>query len=157
MAERVYVEFDDVWYGMQEWIGQMQDAKYIGNIVSFAKELGEEIRENIRKHILANDLNWAPLKPSTVEKKGHADPYIETGFYLQNIEVVVGMESETDVVLRISPSGTHPSGKSLQDIAEILELGAPNLQSRPLWRPVQNEMWNYPMMQKINPYSFLKV
>lgn len=157
MAERVYVEFDDVWYGLQEWIGRMQDADYVGNIAAFAKELGDEIREHLRKHILANDLNWSKLASSTVAKKGHEDPYIETGFYLQNIEVSVEMESDTDVMLHVFPSGKHPNGKDLQDVAEMLELGGPNLPARPLWRPVQNEMWNYSMMRKLNPYTFFKV
>jgi hypothetical protein len=155
MGQSVEVEFLGAWDDIQTWLSSASDGNFIENFVEFAQEFGEEIREHLRKHILANDLNWAPLSPDTVKRKGHADPYIDKGFYLKNIVVDVNKIGKEAVLLRVMPEGTHPNGRSLQTIAEILERGSARIPARPLWRPVQNEMWNYSTIKRLNLFKML--
>ena len=143
MAEK-NIEFDANWFKLNKWIEAAADGRFFQFFVKFANEFGNEIRENLRKHILAQDMGWAPLKERTVRRKGHEHAYIETGFYLQHIAVKVEASANYEISLTVRPTGTHPTnGKSLQDVAEILERGSSTIPARPLWRAVKNEMWNY--------------
>ena len=155
----VNLEFNDGFRLTRMLFLQLEQGAYMENIVTFAREFGDEIRENLRKHILARDLGWPSLSKTTVARKGQDAPYIETGFYLQNIKVEVDKPTRFDVTLSVFPEGTHPTGFKLQDIAEILEIGAPGrnppLPARPLWRPVKNEMWNYSTFRKMNTFELL--
>jgi len=138
------VEFDIYWDQLNDWVDDMSDGKFLPQFVTFAKEFGYEIRERLRKHILAQDIPWAPLAARTRRRKGHFYKYIETGFYLKHIAVDVETGPNYEVFLSVHPYGRHPTNKKmLQDVAEILETGAPKIPARPIWRPVKNEMWNY--------------
>lgn len=158
----VRVEFDAGYRKMEDMFLHLERGDYLENVISFAQEFGNEIRENLRKHILAQDLGWSSLSEYTAKRKGHSDPYIETGFYLQNIKVEVDKPNRFDVTLSIFPDGKHPvNGLELQDLAEILEMGSARRKSplppRPLWRPVKNEMWNYSTIRNLNPFQLLGV
>jgi len=154
----VRVEFDAGYKQVEEYFLHLERGDYLENVIAFAREWGDEIRENIRKHILARDLDWQQLAKTTVNRKGHDAPYIDTGFYLQNIKVAVEKPNRFDVFMSVYPEGKHPKNNvDLQDVAEMLEMGdgRGHYPARPLWRPVKNEMWNYSAIRNLDPFQLL--
>lgn len=76
---------------------------------------------------MSNGKAWAPLKPSTIKRKGSSKPLIDTG-QLRNSIVVI--ERGKEIFIGISSKVQRPRGGPLVNIAAVHEYGSVIAQAR---------------------------
>lgn len=107
------------------------------------KEAGEDLVETMQGHIIKQDLDWTPLAPSTVAKKGSSIIYIDTGDLLHNGIKVRALRSNkkgSSFFVGANPWVKHrSSGLKMSDLLTYLEYGTGNIPPRPLVRPSYEE------------------
>jgi HK97 gp10 family phage protein len=107
------------------------------------KDANETLKA-LQNHIDQQDLNWTPLNPLTISKKGGNDKvYVETSYLRDNISVrrLNNKPKGSTLYVGASPWKVHkPSGQKLSDIMTWLEYGTPSIPARPLIRPTLEEM-----------------
>ena len=106
------------------------------------REDGELILKKIREHVAKQDLDWVPLSPETVYKKGSEEIYVETGFLMDNLEVRKVKSSSTNFTLFIGASAWKKTKDDikLSDLMIWLEYGTDKIPPRPLIRPTWDEV-----------------
>ncbi len=135
------VKYGD-WAQFSRWLRKVKSREFAKNYRSQMTAFGKHTRDNIRGHIILQDLDWVPLSDATITKKGHDEVYMETESYFKSISIEVKTQpGSMDVV--IFPEGKHgPSGLPMAMLAGYLEYGTETIPSRPLWRPTVHELVN---------------
>ena len=135
------VVFFGDWDELLAWLNWLASGGYLHTLEKELEKIGLQVRGMVRGHIVKQDLGWKPLADLTVSKKGHAVAYIETGKYLSNIRVRTTTARKESSVF-IYPYGKYSTGAAVDKVAFDLEMGTSTIPSRPLWRPVAEEMLN---------------
>jgi HK97 gp10 family phage protein len=78
---------------------------------------------------------WAPLKASTIARKGHDTPLIDTGELHDSIEVTA-KHNHAEIGVK---SAIGSSGKDIGDIAVWMEFGTVHISPRPFMGPALHE------------------
>jgi hypothetical protein len=106
------------------------------------QEDGEFILSTLKGHIENQDLNWRPLEPETVIRKGNDLIYIETGFLFDNLEVRKVRAPKDGITFFVGASAWKrtPDGVKLSDLMIWLEYGTHVIPPRPLIRPTLEEV-----------------
>lgn len=103
------------------------------------RKAGEELVRIVKKHLAIQDLNWTPLAPSTIKRKGHSKILIDTYAYYSAIET---WQKNKQRYVGVKNNKVNSKGKRIANIAAIHEIrsykeGKPY---RALWGPSVNEM-----------------
>lgn len=101
-------------------------------------ESGELVIDIIKSHMINQDLNWNPLSPETVRRKGSETIYIETGELFNSFEVrkLRSSKNSGSIFVGASPWKTHKeSGLKYTDLMLYLEYGTEDIPARPLIAP----------------------
>lgn len=110
------------------------DKNVVREVEEYMKNQAYEIKEDIQTSIKSQTGNWTPLDSDTVKAKEHSKILLETGQFVDSIEVT---QLGDDYV--ISPKGTHSNGISNSDLAKLHEYGTEKMPPRPVFRPVCGE------------------
>lgn len=135
------VSFTGNWDGVQRFFSRVKLGVFNGQTKQAADELGHVIADRVRDHIRSGDLPWEELAPSTVMRKGHSRPYIDTLAYMRSIQVKVERPGRFSLRIEVFPQGKHPSGLTMAQLAAILE------RRRPLWGPTFDEVQELPQFK----------
>jgi len=109
-----------------------------------------------KTHISKQDLNWTPLKASTVAakvKKGQSENIlVATSTYFQSI---TSWHTKGKAYVGIKKQVVEEDGSLVADIARTLEYGSVtrNIPERPLWQPTMAEVIKW-MKEKTNLQAF---
>ena len=95
-------------------------------------DLAVETRAYILWKIASHGFSVARLRPSTVARKGHATPFINTHGYVEHIAV---LEDPEGFRVGFEETARNPVGKLYGDIANELEYGNSRMKPRPHWQP----------------------
>lgn len=104
---------------------------------------GNIIKEKLVGHIDAQDLNWKPLSPHTIElKHGNSTVYVETGTLKKNIRArrISAPSNGYSLFIGCAPQAHNKDGSKLSDIMIYLEYGTSKIPARPLIRPTWDEV-----------------
>ena len=107
------------------------------------KQIGLKAEGAAKTHISKQDLNWVPLKPSTIaaniRAKQSTKILIATSTYFQSITSWVTKQTALAGIKRTVKS---KDGSLLANIAKIMEFGSKvrNIPARKLWTPVFKEV-----------------
>lgn len=130
------------WRGAIDFLGKSGfEVKKEVNKASF--QLCTKLKNIVIGHLLAQDLNWKDLHPSTIKNKkskNRNNKLIDTELYLSNIKV--WRELGTAYV-GVKKGISHKRGDnviSLDRLAIFLELGTSRMPARPLWNPSIEEL-----------------
>lgn len=128
-------KFTGDWAKAKVWANRIRAGVFTQDMADDLQQVGDAIARKIEGHIEAQDLDWAELAESTVARKGHARIYEETRAFKGSIKASVE-RSRFVAKLTIIAEGQHPSGMTMQELAQMLEYGTSKMDARPLWRPV---------------------
>lgn len=136
--------FTGAWVSVKIWLRRVVTGS-LGEVVGKQIQLlGETVLSKVRAHIVARDLGWAPLAPSTIARKAHDRPYIETMEYYRNVVLEVEV-TRLSTRVRIGPTKAKGrKGVPIAVVAKWLEYGVMagkrKIPARPLWRPSFDEL-----------------
>jgi len=108
------------------------------------RDMGEVFITRVATHIRKQDLKMAPLSPRTVAKKTQheRDKWIESEFFIDHLENRL-IEEKDGISIKagaFTDVKHTPSGKSMGDLAALLEYGSIKIPARPLFTPTLDEM-----------------
>lgn len=102
--------------------------------------LAEEMKAAVIDHIYSQDLNWAPLNPKTVKKKGHSEVYIDTQTYVNAISIVKNRNQVSAGIKKGQQyKGRKDRSVTVDQVAMWMEFGTRRAPARPLWQPTIEE------------------
>lgn len=119
------------------------------SIRSAEEKVAKKLIKIVKGHIQNQDLNWVPLSPQSIKRKGHDKVYIFTGTYLNSIKF---WQKNYTVHIGIPRGIYEPRNRiELWKIATWMETGMPsrNLPARPVWGPSVEELGGRGGMQEI--------
>jgi hypothetical protein len=110
---------------------------------SYVDEAGQMFIDRILYHMDAQDLNWTPLSPRTIELKGGSETIlVDTGLLRNSIQAVKIQQSKSvyGIFVGALNSVRTDTGVSLGDLMMWIEYGTDKMVARPLLRPSWNEV-----------------
>jgi len=94
-------------------------------------EVGEYFKNYLTRIVLSGSFKGPPLAASTVERKGHSQPLIDTGEYVASFAVEVRKKlGRKQIVIQVAPDNAR-----MAMLAQIHEYGTSTIPARPHWRP----------------------
>lgn len=105
-------------------------------ITPLKEQIGARLEKAFKEGIKTGDSSWAPLSPSWIEQKGHANPWYYTGRLEKAIEYEV---NDDGVHVGILKHESYPDGETVASVAAQMEYGASKIPARPLFAPVFEE------------------
>ncbi|MHA2429220.1 MAG: hypothetical protein ACXADB_14455 [Candidatus Hermodarchaeia archaeon] len=137
------------WDTLKDWRASMKTDKWRRKYMNQMDALGKAIRGTVKGHIKKQDLPWKPLKPITIQLKGHDTIYVHTIDYYNKIRSQLRPMDNDGISLTVAPRGKHVSGLDMQVLARMLEYGTSKMPARPLWRPSYEEVQKLPEMNRL--------
>ena len=113
-------------------------------IRSAEEKIARRLIKIVKGHILSQDLPWVPLSPTTKNRKGHDNVYLDSRFYINSIKFW-----QKNYVIHIGiPRGVMDADGEVElwKVATWMEKGLPNrgMPPRPLWGPSIKELGGGP-------------
>lgn len=141
------VEFYGDWAAFDAWLLRKQNIAFVlEDLKDPAEKLAIAIQRKAREMMKSREPTWPPLSPSTVHKKGHDQPFIDTLAYYESIMYRIN-ETEDSLVILVGPEeGATAEGGfyDYQYIGTQLEFGTSTIPARPLWRPLTKRIPQMP-------------
>jgi len=104
---------------------------------------GHRLERIVKGHIVNQDLPWADLAASTVERKGHQDIYQDSMDYYHAIKT--HSSGPYKISVGVKAGATNQKGKDIATYAAVNEFGhtfesGRHIPKRALWKPSLDEM-----------------
>jgi hypothetical protein len=142
-------QFYGDWDRLRDWTRKRQSGANFEDFEEVLLKLGEAIKTKAIWRMKHRDAAWPPLAASTILRKGHDRPFIDSGLYMDSITVRLVKKSKGVMELQVGPEGLTDDGYSYQDVARWLEYGTSRIPARPLWRPLMQRIPRYPEFRDI--------
>jgi hypothetical protein len=141
MAGRSSVEFYGDWNKLSGWLERKQKIGLVlEGLEDAAEKLAKARKKKARQKMKSLDPQWPPLSSFTTQKKGHSQPFIDSGKYYESIEEEIN-RTETSLMILVGPErGITEEQYNYQYIGTLLEFGTSTIPARPLWRPLTKEV-----------------
>lgn len=138
------------WGNLHRWLRRK---RHIETILDDLEGAGEKLAKAIKRKAIAKmrsrDPSWPKLADATIEKKGHDQPFIDTGSYIESIKDEV-LRTPTSLMIIVGPEeGVSDGYYDYQYIGKKLEFGSSTIPARPLWRPLMQEVPNLPEFKAV--------
>ena len=157
-----------------DWAGALRTVQALAIEAEKARKMslqrfGLKAEALAKKHMNAQDLEWAELKPSTIAakaRKGLGNKIlIATSSYFQ---AITSWTDEDTAFIGVTKNKKGKDGQLLADVARVHEFGSlsGSIPKRELWSPVLKETleWHeknnrpdFIMLQKMKKYKLAKV
>ena len=114
-----------------QWVDRAQEAMTGKEARAQLDLVGEAIRDEVRRSILEGKVGGPALAKSTIGKKGHALPLVDSGRYVRSITATPAVRGvkRSRILVRVNPD------PDFQKIAFLHEFGSSRFPARPHWRP----------------------
>lgn len=107
------------------------------------RRLANEMKNAIINHIYAQDLKWAPLRPSTSKRKNNKNRYMiymDTETYINSITIIAKGDTVSVGIKKGQPyKGKKDRSITVDQVAMWMEFGTARAEARPLWQPTIEE------------------
>lgn len=134
------IKFGD-WLAVRRLLKDLKDnipKRFNSDLERIAQEAKLSAIKKIEKQLPS----WQALSDATIEKKGHGHIYVDTGFYVENIETQIRYHRKR-IVIEVSPADVIYDSepfRNLRLVAAWMEYGTKRMPARPLWVHVGREM-----------------
>lgn len=137
------------WGRLRAWAAGIKAGVFRDVYIEDMRKLGDAVERRAKRHIRNQDLPWPGLTSETIRKKGFSEVYVETREFMDSLQVEVTRSGRFSSKMTVGPTGEHSSGVSMQALAAFLEYGTSTSPSRPLWRPVMQELQELPEFDRL--------
>lgn len=139
----IHIKKSGDWAKAMNFFRKGVDSSIVDTMKEQLMESAELVKEEFPNHIDAQDLDWSPLSPSTIAKKGHDKVYLETGELHDafKVEVMNDNNRRFRLFIGVKNDDIHKaSGLSYARLLSYLEYGTDRIPPRPFIEPVWEEV-----------------